>query len=186
MLPELFAPPVGIANYANTGESSSSFYNDTVAGGKFWTAIKKQWQPGDWVLIQFGHNDKTPNSDPQVQANLEKYVDDAKAAGVNPILISPPARAVFSGGTLADQSTLHSAAAEAAAANKNVPFIDLTASSSAWYRDLGASGWFSYHAQTGPSTYSSVNTNFAGARVLAGMIVDALKAQGISLATYLR
>jgi len=176
MLPEFFAPPVGIANYANSGDGSAIFYSTP----GLWSAIKQQWTPGDWVLVQFGHNDKGV-ADTTVQANLERYVADAQAASVNAILISPPARATFNAdGTVADQSSLHAVAAADAATNKGVPFIDLTASSSAWYYQLGPSGWQQYHA--GDAT----NANLAGAEKLAGLVAKAIRDQGIGLAPYLR
>ena len=176
MLPQYFQPPVGIANYANSGASSSSFYSG------FWGQIKAKWKAGDWVLIQFGHNDKGP-TDAQVQANLEKYVTDAQAANVTPILISPPARVQFSGSTLSDQSGLHPAAAKAAAAAKGCAYIDLTALSTAWYNSLGsASAALKFHANDSDITH----TNFAGADKLASLIVGAMKSQNVGLAKYLR
>jgi hypothetical protein len=50
MLPEFFGPPVGIANYANSGASSNFGH---------WGDITAKWSAGDWVIIQFGHNDLT-------------------------------------------------------------------------------------------------------------------------------
>ena len=176
MLPEFFAPPVGIANYANSGASSAAFYGSSY----LWGAIKAKWTPGDWVLIQFGHNDKGV-LDTTVQTNLERYVAEAQAATVNAILISPPARATFNAdGTVADQSSLHAVAAADAATNKGVPFIDLTSLSIAWYSGLGPSGWQQYHA--GDAT----NTNLAGAEKLAGIVAKAMRDQSLGLAPYLR
>jgi lysophospholipase L1-like esterase len=176
MLPQYFKPPVGIANYANSGASSASFY------GAFWGQIKAKWKAGDWALIQFGHNDKDA-TDAEVQANLEKYVADARAANVNPILVSPPARVQFSGGTIGDQSGLHAAAAKAAAAAKGCPYIDLTSLSIAWYNSLGSSGAaLKYHANGSDATH----TNLAGADKLAGFVAGDIKAQNIGLASYLR
>jgi len=145
-----------------------------------WPVIKSHWTAGDWVIIQFGHNDKNV-ADSVVQANLTKYVADAQAAGVNAILVSPPAR--ISTVPVGDQSGLHGAAAQAAAAAKGVPFIDLTALSSAWYDSLGTqSAALAYHANGTDVTH----TNLAGAQVLAGFVADAIKNQGIGLAQYLR
>jgi len=45
--------------------------------GSYWSMIKAKWSAGDWVMIQFGHNDKT-DSDATVQANLEKMAADAQ------------------------------------------------------------------------------------------------------------
>jgi lysophospholipase L1-like esterase len=113
MIPEYFGPPVGFANYANSGAASGSF-------GSYWSMIKAKWAPGDWVMIQFGHNDKKV-SDGTVQTNLEKMVSDAQAANVKPILVSPPAR--VDGYPVGDQSGLHAAAAKAAADKKGCPYI---------------------------------------------------------------
>jgi lysophospholipase L1-like esterase len=125
-----FHAPIGIANYADSGESSSSFYGSSL----LWGAIKSQWTAGDWVFIQFGHNDKGV-ADATVQTNLEKYVTDAQAAKVNAILVSPPAR--VGSIPIGDQSSLHAVSASGAAKDKGVPFVDLTALSTAWYDGLG-------------------------------------------------
>jgi len=61
MLPEYLGPPVGIANYANSGAASGDY--------GFWGDISSRWTKGDWIIIQFGHNDKT-DSDATVEANL--------------------------------------------------------------------------------------------------------------------
>jgi lysophospholipase L1-like esterase len=177
MLPEYFAPPVGIANYANSGASSSSFYGSS----NFWGAIKSKWTTGDWAIIQFGHNDKGV-ADSTVQANLTKYVNDAKAAGVNAILVSPPARA--SSVPVGDQSSLNAAAAQAAATAGGVPFIDLTALSSDWYDNVCKTKTvaMTYHANGSDATH----TNLPGGEQLAGLVVKAMKDQNIGLAKYLR
>jgi lysophospholipase L1-like esterase len=172
MLPEYFAPPVAIANYANSGAGSSF---------GFWNDITSRMTAGDWVIIQFGHNDKT-NSDAQVQSNLEGMVSDAQAKGVNALLVSPPARA--SSVPVGDQSGLHAAAAKAAAAAKGVPYIDLTALSSAWYDNVCKTKTvaMTYHANGTDGTH----TNLPGAEKIAGLVVQAIKDQNIGLSKYLR
>ena len=172
MLPEYFGPPVGIANYANSGAASGSF--------AFFGDISSRWVTGDWFIIQFGHNDKGV-ADSTVQANLTTHVKAAQAAGVNPIIVSPPARA--GGYPIGDQSSLHAAAAKAAAAATSVPFIDLTALSVAWYNTLGSSGAvMKFHANGTDGTH----TNLAGGEKLAGLVVQSIKDQKIGLAQYLR
>jgi lysophospholipase L1-like esterase len=179
MLPEYFSPPVGIANYGDSGESSSSFYGKS----DMWGAIKAHWTAGDWVMVQFGHNDKGV-ADSVVQANLEKYVTDALAANVTPILVSPPARVgSWNGNVLADQSSLHAAAAQAAATAKNVAYIDLTSLSTTWYNSLGSkAAALMYHANGSDGTH----TNLTGADKIAGLVATAIKTQNIGLAKYLR
>jgi lysophospholipase L1-like esterase len=179
MLPEYFAPPIGIANYADSGESSSSFYGNSL----LWGAIKSHWTAGDWVLIQFGHNDKGV-ADSVVETNLEKYVTDAQAAKVNAILISPPAR--VSSIPIGDQSSLHAVSAATAATNKGVPYIDLTALSTAWYNGLGMTKTevlAAYHAGGTDATHTSI----PGAEKLAGLVAGEIKTQKIAgLVEYLR
>jgi lysophospholipase L1-like esterase len=179
MLPGFFAPPIGIANYGDSGESSASFYGNP----KLWGAVKAHWVAGDWVIIQFGHNDKGV-ADATVQANLEKYVTDALAANVTPILVSPPARVgTWNGSMLGDQSSLHAAAAKAAAMDKNVAYIDLTSLSTAWYNSLGSkAAALKYHANGSDGTH----TNLAGADILAGLVATDIKTQNLGLAKYLR
>ena len=172
MLPQYFAAPVGFANYANSGAASGSF-------GSYWSMIKAKWSAGDWVMIQFGHNDKN-DSDATVQANLEKMVDDAIAAKVTPILVSPPAR--VSSIPISNQSSLHAAAAKAAAAAKGCAYIDLTALSTGWYNTLpDVKTALSFHANGG-----GTHTNLAGADKLAQLLANEIKSQNIGLAKYLR
>jgi lysophospholipase L1-like esterase len=175
MIPEFFGPPVGFANYSNSGAASGSFNN-------YWAMIKAKWTAGDWVMIQFGHNDGA-NSDSVVQANLEKFVADAQAANVTAILVSPPARVQFSGNTISSQASLHAAAAKAAAASKKVDYIDLTALSTAFYNSLGGKTQsMVYHALGTDVTH----TNLAGAEKIAELVAKAIKDQNIGLAKYLR
>lgn len=177
LLPQFFVPPVGIANYADSGESSSSF----LASSAEWGAVKSAMTAGDFVLIQFGHNDKTTTS-ADFQSNITKMVTDAKAKGVTPILVSPPARATFTGNTLSDQSSLHTADMQAVATAQKVEYIDLTAITTDWYNRLGPNGWQAYHALGSDATH----TNRAGANAIAGFVQDALRTQKLSLAPYLR
>jgi DNA sulfur modification protein DndE len=136
---------------------------------------------GDWVLIQFGTNDKTGTA-ADFQANITQMVKDAKAKGATPVLVSPPARATFSGQTLSDQSSLHSADMQAVATAQNVAYIDLTSITTTWYNSLGPKGWQQYHALGTDMTH----TNAAGASKIAGFVESALKSQNIGLAKYLR
>ena len=178
MIPEFFAPPIVIANYADSGESSSSFYGSA----KLWGAIKAHWAPGDFVFIQFGHNDKGV-ADATVQANLERYVTEALAAKVTPIIVSPPARVQFQGSVEGDQSSLHAAAAAAAAAAKSVAYIDLTSLSTAWYNTLGSqAAALKFHANGTDATH----TNLAGALEIATLVARDVKKQNLPLAKYLR
>jgi lysophospholipase L1-like esterase len=179
MFPEHVMAPFGVANYADSGESSSSFYGSSL----LWGAIKSQWTAGDWVFIQFGHNDKGV-ADATVQTNLEKYVTDAQAAKVNAILVSPPAR--VGSIPIGDQSSLHAISASGAAKDKGVPFVDLTALSTAWYNGLGMTQTqvlAKYHAGGTDVTHTSI----PGAEGLADLVAAEVKKQNIAgLVEYMR
>jgi lysophospholipase L1-like esterase len=177
MLPQVFAPPVGVANYADSGESSGSFLHSA----EEWGAVRNDMVPGDWVLIQFGHNDGATSSS-AFQANISMMVADARAKGVTPVLVSPPARATFTGGVLDDQSSLHAADMKAVATAQKIDFIDLTSITSDWYNQLGPSGWQQYHALGTDKTH----TNRAGAEKIAGFLSAAIGAQNIGLSKYFR
>ena len=172
MFPEHVMAPFGVANYADSGESSSSFYGSSL----LWGAIKSQWTAGDWVFIQFGHNDKGV-ADATVQTNLEKYVTDAQAAKVNAILVSPPAR--VGSIPIGDQSSLHAVSASGAAKDKGVPFVDLTALSTAWYDGLGLTVTevkAKYHAGGTDVTHTSI----PGAEGLADLVAGEIQKQNIT------
>jgi lysophospholipase L1-like esterase len=179
MLPEFFEPPVEIANLANSGASSSSFLGSNL----LWGGITSRWKAGDYVIIQFGHNDKGV-SDATVQANLEKYVTQAKAAKVIPILVSPPARVQFGSGTTdGDQSSLHAVSAMDAAKAEGVAYVDLTSLSTAWYNTLGSqAAALKYHANDSDATH----TNLVGAEKLASLVANNMKDQNLPIAKYLR
>jgi lysophospholipase L1-like esterase len=172
MLPEYFNAPIGIANYANSGASSNF---------GFWTDIKSHWAAGDYVIIQFGHNDKG-TADSAVQANLERMAGEAIAANVTPILVSPPAR--LQGIPIPDQSSLHAISAKNAAASQKCAYVDLTALSTAWYNTLPdkATALKLYHAHGSDATH----TNLAGGEKLAGLVAANMKAQALPIAKYLR
>jgi len=98
MLPAHFDYPVSVANYADSGESSGSFLNSKSLFG----AISSRLKPSDWVLIQFGHNDKDVTA-ATFHDNMTKLVTGVKAKGAFPVLVTPVARAKFSGTSVAPQ-----------------------------------------------------------------------------------
>lgn len=98
MLAEYFDNEVVISNHAVNGRSTKSFIDE----GR-WQKVLDELQPGDYVIIQFGHNDEKKN-DPKrytevggsFDDNLRRYVSEARAKGGNPILLNCVARRNFS------------------------------------------------------------------------------------------
>lgn len=87
---------VRVENHAVNGRSSKSFY----AEGK-WKAVVEKLKPGDYVVIQFGHNDEKPQPERHTDvgttfdAHLAQYCREVKAKGATPILMSPVVRRNF-------------------------------------------------------------------------------------------
>ncbi len=187
VLPQIFHLGVSVANYADSGESSASF----VGNEGLWPAIMKVVKPNDFVFIEFGHNDKTISA-ADFQTNMTKYVTDTLAAKANPVLLTPIARASFSGTTLQPQFISSAGAnipeiTRMIAQQMNVPLIDLTASTSAWLEQVGPNGWQAYHAGGPGPGADATHTNAQGAAINVGFIRTAIQQLNITpLVNYLR
>ena len=128
MLPPYFKAGVRVENHAMNGRSSKSFRDE----GR-WQAVEDSLKPGDWVIIQFGHNDEKDKDATRYSApfgsfktNLAQYVLDTREHGANPILATPTARRKFDDhGTLLDTHGDYVKAVRDVAAEQGVPLIDL-------------------------------------------------------------
>jgi lysophospholipase L1-like esterase len=170
-LPQFFNYPVSVANYADSGESSGSFLANPLLFG----AITSRLKANDWVLIQFGHNDKT-NTAQNFHDNMTALVTGVKAKGGLPVLVTPVARAQFNGTVVAPQHINSTGAnlpeiVKQVATEQNVPVLDMTARTVQWLMELGPNGWQQYHALGTDVTH----TNPAGALVEAGFLVDLIR-----------
>ena len=119
-------PGIAVANYADSGETASSFYT------KFFPPARTAMKAGDYLFIQFGHNDQKNATDvANYKTNLMKYVTDARAKNVTPVIFTPVSRS--SGSAAAPGfNGLDQDARDLAAAQK-VALVDLTALSRAYY-----------------------------------------------------
>ncbi|MEC8884315.1 MAG: rhamnogalacturonan acetylesterase, partial [Bacteroidota bacterium] len=105
VLPELLNDAIEVSNHAVNGRSSKSFITE----GR-WETVLETLKKGDFVFIQFGHNDQkfkdsTRYTNPftQYRYNLERYVKETREAGATPILMSSIVRRKFNEhGTLED------------------------------------------------------------------------------------
>ena len=128
MLPPYFKAGVRVENHAMNGRSSKSFRDE----GR-WQAVENSLKPGDWVIIQFGHNDEKDKDATRYSApfgsfktNLAQYVLDTRAHGANPVLATPTARRKFDdGGQLVDTHGDYVKAVRDVATEQGVPLIDL-------------------------------------------------------------
>lgn len=190
MLPGFFTENVRVDNHAQNGRSSKSFINE-----KRWDAVLAKIRKGDYVFIQFGHNDEKKN-DPQrytdpysdYMVNLEKFVNAARNKGAWPVFITPLERRCFIDEEHLDigEHTDYVAAMKQTAENLNVPLIDLYSMSRAEMRKAGAEKtkeWY-MHLPAGvyPSHMDGLTDNthlkYMGAVVYAGCIARGLKELG--------
>ncbi|UPQ77445.1 rhamnogalacturonan acetylesterase [Chryseobacterium nepalense] len=128
VLNQFFTTGIEIQNHAMNGRSSKSFWTE----GR-WAAIEKQLKKGDFVIIQFGHNDqkvkdstKFTNPYTQYRANLERYVKETRAKGAIPILMTSIVRRNFNeNGVLIDTHKEYPLVVRMVANDLNVPFVDM-------------------------------------------------------------
>jgi lysophospholipase L1-like esterase len=185
---------VHIANRAVNGRSTRSF----VAEGR-WKAIVDSLKPGDYVFIQFGHNDEkvgTANysSPDDYRHNLVRFVDDVRSRGGHPVLFTPVVRRRFDGERLVDTHGAYPDAARAAANEAHVPLVDMTRASAALVEPMGpdSSRTLWLHLEPGANAnypagvHDDTHFNPLGARRMAGLAIDALRALHLGLATQLR
>ncbi|WP_029298616.1 rhamnogalacturonan acetylesterase [Chryseobacterium hispalense] len=128
VLDQFFTTGIEIQNHAMNGRSSKSFRTE----GR-WNTIEKQLKKGDFVIIQFGHNDqkvkdstKFTNPHTQYRANLERYVKEARAKGAIPILMTSIVRRNFNeNGVLVDTHKEYPLIVRLVADDLHVPFVDM-------------------------------------------------------------
>ena len=125
---ELVLPPLRFENRAVNGRSTKSFRDE----GR-WDAIVEALLPGDWVVIQFGHNDEkaadpTRFTEPEgeFRANLERFVRETRARGGHPVLATPIVRRRFDDhGAFVDSHGEYPRVVRAVAAAEGVPLLEM-------------------------------------------------------------
>lgn len=177
MLPNFFKPDIAVANHAESGETLKSFITELRLD-----KLLSQMKAGDYLLIQFGHNDSKVNW-PQTyvepyttyHAYLLAYVAEAKRRGATPIIISSMERR---GGPERNSHGDYPAAAKKAAQDAGVAFIDLHAMSQKLHGALGENVGVAFNDATHHSAY--------GAYELAKCVAEGIRQQAPELAKHLK
>jgi lysophospholipase L1-like esterase len=167
-----FNPGVAVANHAESGESLASSI-----GAKRFAKVYSLLKPGDYVLMQFGHNDmksNSPNALATYQADYVRVIGEIRAKGGIPVIVSSMER---SNGANMDTLKGYPAAALETAASQKVASIDLHSMSQVFYRAMGAAVKKVF--QDGVTHHN----NYGGYE-MAKMIVMGLKAAKLDLANY--
>jgi lysophospholipase L1-like esterase len=194
MLPEFFGPKISIANEAESGETIKSF-----VGERRLTKIESTWKKGDYVLIQFAHNDQKAGSGfvsiPEYEEIMERYIADARSKGVTPILVTAMNRRNFDAdGKIKMTLGEYPQATRDVAAKEHLGLIDLNAMSKTLFEALGEQGtlkaFVHYPANTFPDQPQELKDdthfNSYGAYELARAIVQSIRDQHLPLEQYLR
>jgi len=142
MLTRWFKPSIAIANHAESGET----YDAAFARRRI-DKILSVIEPGDFFIVQFGHNDQKEDlksgrtAFTHYQQNIERCVGDVRAKGGAPLLVTPMERRQFNpDGTLHPSLVEYAEAVRRVGLKLDVPVIDLNAMSQVFYRALEARG----------------------------------------------
>jgi lysophospholipase L1-like esterase len=186
---------VRVMNLARNGRSTRTFIQE----GR-WQEIVDALQPGDYVFIQFGHNDGsvdkvdryTPPAD--YRANLVRFVAEARAKQANPVLFTPVMRRRFDeNGEFRDSHGEYPDLVRGVAAELRVPLIDMHRASERVLREHGAERSKALFLHIAAGTNANYpqgledNTHFSpqGAEVMAALAVEGIRASVPALAAHL-
>lgn len=193
-LPRFFREPAAILNHAQNGRSSKSFIDE----GR-WQKLLDALQPGDWVIVQFGHNDEK-SKDPKrhtvargsFQDNLRRFVADVRAKGGNPILAPSVARRKWdeAGRHLVDTHGDYIPAVREVAVEQNVPLLELNRLTTELEEAHGREGSKRLHLWVAPGVYARApkglrdDTHYSayGAERVAALAVQEIIRLGLPLA----
>lgn len=189
-----FASGVTVSNESIGGRSSKSFMVD----GRL-DSILQRIKPGDYLFVSFGHNDASVGipdryaSPTDYKTYLARYVNGAKQRGATPVLLTPVGRRDFNTVTQSFNVSFpeYVKAAKEVAAELNVPLIDLSSLSVAYYDQLGNAATEKLFLYANPGEYPKYpngvgdNTHFSayGAAKIAGLAANAVKSLNLGFST---
>lgn len=188
---QFFDETVTVRNHARNGRSTRTFLEE----GR-WQPVVDSLGEGDYVFVQFGHNDEVPTkasaTTPEVfTANLERYVAETRAAGATPVLLTPIARRHFDAeGRLEDTHRAYSELVREVARAHDVPLVDADAKSQTLLRELGPDDSKFLYLHLAPGQHPNYpegvedDTHFSeyGARRMAELVLQGLRELELDLA----
>ena len=178
MPPGFFTEDIRVDNHARNGRSSKSFIDEGL-----WEQVRTQIRKGDYVFIQFGHNDEKPKPDRHTDpgttfdANLRRFVEETRAKGGIPVLFNSIVRRNFfdnknavtdddlrrekvegtslEGDTLIDTHGAYLESPRRVAAELDVPFVDLNRLTHDLVQDMGREASKSLFCWVPANTYAA-------------------------------
>jgi len=191
MLPRFFGPGVVIANHAESGETIRSFI-----GELRYAKVMSLIQPGDYLFIQFGHNDQKPGavSLDEYKVLLAGYIAGTRAKGATPILVTSMNRRTFDdAGKITNSLAPFTEAVREVAAEQNAVLIDLNAMSKTLFEAMGPEAsmkaFMHYPANAFPNQTEAISDdthfNSYGAYELTRCMVHGISESKMPLKKYL-
>ena len=181
-------PDVRFDNHSIGGRSTKSFLSE----GRL-IAVEKALQPGDIVLIQFGHNDgsdlvwRHTDANTSFLNNLSIFVDTARLHGAIPVLLTHTPCSWWRDGALPGHPGQHAPATRRLAAARNVPLIDVLQEGEAALRAMGEEASSALFMNVAPGLYpaypngskDNTHTQRAGAELFARIVAAGLQRLGL-------
>ncbi|PWJ55051.1 lysophospholipase L1-like esterase [Dyadobacter jejuensis] len=188
-----FEGHASVDNRAMNGRSTRTFLEENR-----WQPVQEGLQEGDYVLIQFGHNDevstkKSYTNEVEYRANLRRFVAETRAKKAIPILLTPVARRDFDAeGTLQDTHAVYSELVRKLAAEELVTLVDLDRLNQQRLRVLGPERSKDLFVHLLPGEHPNYlqgkvdNTHFNeyGARIMAQIVLGDLRRHKSGLVDY--
>lgn len=182
---------VTVVNRAKNGRSTKTFISEGL-----WKSIMDEAKEGDYVIIQFGHNDESKDKGERYAApdtfkmNLTKFIKETREKKATPILFTPVSRRKFDKeGNAIETHKEYSALVKEVAKEQNTLFIDLDELSRALYQQFGVENSKLLFLQLKPGEHPNYpdgkedNTHFneLGARLIAQLVLKELTNLNIEL-----
>ena len=172
-----------VANYAQNGRSTKSVQTLGI-----WDRVKKDLKAGEYLFIQFGHNDSKESDTTRYaapfgayQTNLRLFIDHALGVGAKPVLFTPVSRRWFDseGNLKTDCHGDYPAAVKQVAQEYGLPLIDANAVTQEWLKELGDEPSRKYYMWVEKGTnpkhpdgkVDNTHTNVAGARKIVNLLL---------------
>lgn len=193
-LPELLQGAVRVENHAMNGRSTKSFIDE----GR-WDKVMQRLKEGDYVIIQFGHNDEKSDialhtiPGQSFDDNLRRFISDTRSKGATPILLNSIVRRNFppegmkehhytyerEGNVLVDTHGEYAERPKVIAKDMNVPFVDITSLTHDYVSNLGPEKSKRLYMWIPAGKYEfcpkgkidNTHLNIYGAKVIASMII---------------
>ena len=183
MVPRFLDDQLSVANYAESGLAAESF----LAQNR-WAKIYSRLKKGDFVILEFGHNDQKADNRPGNGAyyafsrNVKFILDQCRAKGATFILCTPTMRRFFKGNVVENTHKDYPAAIRDIAKREELLCIDLQNMTKAFYEAMGpeksTQAFVHYPANTWPDQPKALadNTHFNpyGAYEIAKMVVQGI------------